>query len=226
MRARAPRSLVFVDPTATNGVTVSTEVQNPRVSGVVFAPHFYPLVPGDASAMRQGLQPWADIGRSWDVPVFLGEFGTSNTNTTTPDYMASTWSAVDALGFAGATEWEYSVTDQLWNSESFSMVRANGDEYPVARSMTRPYARAVAGSSVSQSWDPSKKVFSLSYVPAAGATDISEVRLPAAAFSSPPGGHAPSVKVEGACYDLTTVKGELLLRASPSANKVTLTVGP
>ena len=51
------------------------------------------------------------------------------------------------------TEWEYSVESQEWNDETDSVVAADGTEYPVAQALVRPFARAVAGDGIAQSWD-------------------------------------------------------------------------
>ncbi len=219
MHAEAPEDLVFVDATEIDGVQLSTALENPHVPGVVFAPHYYPILPPTPAQLATGLLAWAKVGAAWNVPVFLGEFGTSNANPEGEAYIASVFGEVDALGFSGATEWEYSVSKELWNSESNTVVAADGTEYPVAQALIRPYARAVAGGSVKQSWDATTKTFTLTYSPASGMTDISEVRLPARAYAS-----APHVVVEGGCYDATTVKGELLLRANAGSRTVTLTV--
>ena len=60
---------------------------DPGVDGVVFAPHYYPLVkppPGDVAC---DLAKWSTIGTSWNRPVFVGEFGTSHDSTTATDDM-------------------------------------------------------------------------------------------------------------------------------------------
>jgi endoglycosylceramidase len=228
MRKQAPHSLVFLDATNLDGVTVTTALENPGIAGVVFAPHYYPIAPGDTATVAKGLAEWSAIGKSWNVPVFLGEFGASNTLATTPAYMASVWSAVDMVGLSGATEWEYSASEDLWNSETDSVVAPDGTEYPVAQSLIRPYARAVAGDAITQSWDTTKRAFALSYAPTTSSTDITEVRLPARTFSANDAGAAGklTVTVEGACYDATSVKGELLLRPLAGAKTVRVTVTP
>jgi endoglycosylceramidase len=221
MRAEAPEDLFFVDGTAIDGVDLTTAITNPGVAGVVFAPHYYPILPPTPSELSTGLATWGKVGASWNVPVFLGEFGTGNTNPKGEAYIASVFGEVDALGFSGATEWEYSVSKELWNSEGNTVVAADGKEYPVVQALIRPYARAVAGDAVKQSWDASKKTFSLSYAPASGTTDVTEVRLPARAY---PSGYR--VALAGGCYDESSVKGELLVRANAGAKTVTLTVTP
>jgi endoglycosylceramidase len=219
MRAEAPDDLVFVDATGIDGVTVTTSIRNPGLAGVVFAPHFYPLASPSPSAVRSELEAWAKVGTAWNVPVFLGEFGTSNTNPGAEPYIASVFGAIDSLGLSGAAEWEYSTSKELWNSETDTVVGPDGTEYPVARALIRPYARAVAGTTITQSWNDAKEQFSLSYAPASGTTDVTEVRLPTRAF---PAGY--TVTLAGGCYDASSVPGEMLVKATAGTEKVTLTL--
>ena len=216
-RAKAPEALIFLDATAIDGVTVSTHVQSPGIAGVVFAPHFYPLGSPAPSEVASELMTWAHIGARWNAPVFVGEFGTSNTNPNAEAYIASVFGAIDDLGLSGGAEWEYSVSKELWNSEMDTVVRPDGTEYPVAQALIRPYARAVAGTGIAQHWDDTKKELSVSYSPSSGGTDVTEVRLPARAF---PMGYA--VALQGACYDATSVEGEMFVKADAGAKRVTL----
>jgi endoglycosylceramidase len=221
MRAKAPDDLVFVDGTELDGVNVSTELVNPHVPGVVFAPHYYPILAPSPEDLAKALGAWQTIGQSWNVPVFLGEFGMTSTKSGAEAYVASVFAGVDSLGWSGATEWEYSASKQLWDSENFSVVGGDGTEQPTARALIRPYARAVAGTAIRQSWDPPSATFSLSYAPAQAGTGVSEVRLPARAY---PSGY--TVSLVGGCYDGSSAKGELLIQPDPGATAVTLKVTP
>ena len=216
IRAAAPTSLVFVDPTGLDGVGASTKMARPVGDGIVFAPHYYPLT-SNPEAVLPGLQRWADVGKQWNVPVFVGEFGATNLLPSTGPYMAGQWAGFDTVGLSG-TEWEYSVATELWNAETDTIVMPDGTEYPViAQAIMRPFARAVAGSGIAQSWDYDGRVFSLSYAPENGG--ITEVQLPARAFDL-----GYSVELEGGCYDVTSAPGRMLLQPDPGATAVTLKV--
>jgi endoglycosylceramidase len=221
MRGLAPLSLVFVDPTGFAGTIVSTELTLPQVPGVVFAPHFYPIGAGNPDNVLSGMQKWATLGATWNVPVFVGEFGISHGSGAAPDYMAAHFAALDATGMSG-TEWEYSVESEEWNSESDSVVAADGTEYPVAQVLVRPFARAVPGEAIAQSWDATSSTFALSFTPstAAGST-VTEVQLPARAY---PGGYG--VTLSGGCYDASSVPGRMLVQADDGATQVALTIAP
>jgi endoglycosylceramidase len=214
MRQLAPQSLVFVEPTGISGSNVSTKLTRPPGDGIVFAPHYYPVreVPDTAET---SLTAWAAVGAAWNVPTFLGEFGISNGGANAVDYVASCLGALDTLGLSG-TAWEYSVAAENWNGETFSFVAADGTEYPVAKALVRPFARAVAGDAIAQSWDPASSTFTLAYVPAAG---ITEVELPARAYPS-----GFDVVLSGGCYDQTSSPGRLLVKADDHATVVSLRV--
>jgi endoglycosylceramidase len=216
MRQAAPQSLVFVEPTGISGANVSTTLERPPGDGIVFAPHYYPVreVPDTAET---NLPAWAAVGAAWNVPTFLGEFGISNTGASAVDYVAACLGALDTLGMSG-TAWEYSVAAEIWNGETFSFVAADGTEYPVAKALIRPFARAVAGDAVAQSWDPASSTFTLAYVATSGVT---EVQLPARAY---PSGY--DVALSGGCYDETSSPGRLLVKADDRARVISLRVTP
>ena len=73
--------------------------------------------------------------------------------------------------------------------------------------------------SKAKGWDPSKKEFSLSYVPSSGATDVTEVRLPARSVAA-----GDAIAVQGGCYDARSVAGEILVKAAAGTKSVVLTV--
>ena len=166
-----------------------------------------------------GIESWASVGAQWNVPVFLGEFGVSHNVDGALDYINAHFAALDALGLGG-TEWEYSVSADSWNSETDGVVASDGTEYPVAQALVRPFARAVAGDSITQAWDPDAGAFTVSYAPSASATtNITEIQLPARAF---PGG--VGVSLSSGCYDTTSVPGRMLVQPGDGATEMTLTI--
>jgi hypothetical protein len=96
------------------------------------------------------------------------------------------------------------------------MVAADGTEYPVVQGVIRPFAEAVAGSAITQSFDTTSGAFDLAFTPVTGITQIS---LPARAF---PSGY--NMTLTGACVDAATVPGELLLQPDSGAAQVSLHV--
>jgi endoglycosylceramidase len=217
LRAAAPSSLVFIDLPGLDGATISTKLQRPQGDGIVFTPHYYAPTTNPQQILS-GMQTWASVGQSWNVPTYVDEFGTSHDDSTSPATMTATFAALDAYGLSGS-EWEYSVSVDSWNEETDSIVAADGGEYPVAQAVIRPYARAVAGSAITQSFDPAARTYTLSFTAAPG---ITEVSVPARLY---PAGLA--VQATGACVDTTSVPGKVLLQSNADAGAtVTFTVGP
>ncbi len=93
---------------------------------------------------------------------------------------------------------------------------ADGTELPVAQALIRPYARAVAGGAIATAFDTTTSTFTLSYAVQPGITAVS---LPARAY---PNGY--DVALEGACYDVTSAPGQMLLQTLPEAELVSLTI--
>jgi endoglycosylceramidase len=212
--AKAPSTLVFVDDSGAAGTLVYTTMNRPS-GNFVFAPHFYPIVNPLPEKVLPLMQTWSELGAKWNVPVWVGEFGMSHTDARAPAYMTAHFAALDTLGLGG-TEWEYSVETQEWNSETDSIVSGNGTEYPVAQAVIRPYARAVAGSRVSQSYSPDTSTFTMTWTPAIGVTEVS---VPVRAYPS-----GTTVSLSQGCYDATSVPGKILVDAEGSPDPVTLTV--
>jgi endoglycosylceramidase len=219
LNADAPGALVFFDPIGVDGVTLATTLSLPAGTGLVFAPHYYQAAALDggtpiAGRVQADIQKWSNQAAQWNVPVFLGEFGVSNPVPDAAAYMTAHFDALDAVGMSG-TEWEYSVSADLWNGEDLSLVRADGTENPVAQAILRPYPRAIAGDGITFSYDAASRAATLQYTPASG---ISEVSVPARAY---PNGYA--VQVTGGCAD-TSQQGRLLVQASPGAATVVVKV--
>src|SRR5208282_202836 len=132
-----------VDPTGFSGTVDATSLGKPTGDGIVFAPHYYPLGgSGKPDEVLPGLRTWMNVGASWNVPTFLGEFGGRNTDPNMPSFMVAHFDAMDALGMSG-TEWEYSASaEDDWNGELDGLVAADGTDLPVAQAILRPFARA------------------------------------------------------------------------------------
>ena len=226
IHAAAPEALVFVDPSGVDSVLLTTSLSRPAGEGFVFAPHYYQpsALDGLTSAperVRLDLQRWANVGKTWNVPVLLGEFGTTNSTPDASGYLTAHFDALDALGMSG-TAWEYSVAKELWNGEDLSLVGGDGVENPMAASIIRPFPRAVAGDSAVVSYDAASRKLELRYVPASSGgsdgTSVTEIALPERAY---PAGY--EVAITGGCFD-RSVPGALLVQADPGAGSVEVTV--
>ncbi len=215
LRARAPSTLLLFEPTGLDGVTVETTLERPMGEGLVFAPHYYQIGVGNGGFVAEELRKWAALATRFGTPLLLGEFGVASDDSAGAIYMRAHFDALDTLQASG-TEWEYSVTAEVWNAEHLSLVDAQGHELPAAAAIVRPYPRAVAGEPSAFAVD-AQGVLSLRYAPAAGTTEIA---TPARAF---PGGR--SVTVEGGCHDDSDPE-RVLVRASPGAGEVVVRIAP
>jgi endoglycosylceramidase len=221
IHAAAPDALIFFDATGVDGTTVETSLALPSGTGLVFAPHYYQYaaLQGDApsvGAVQNAVQRWADQGTTWNVPVLLGEFGASNATPGVPAYIGAHFDALDAVGMSG-TEWEYSVSVDLWNGENLSVVNADGTENPAVQAIVRPYPKAIAGSGVVFSYDAASGAMTLHYTPSTG---VSEVAIPSRAY---PLGY--TVQITGGCADASHAE-VLLVEADPGASSVEVSVTP
>jgi len=172
----APGRLVLVDPTGVDGVLLETAMTLPAGEGIVFAPHYYNgqvaylgQVP-EAVDVMSALAKWKAVGEDWDVPVFVGEFGVAHHVEGAARFMRLHWEALEALGLHG-TQWEYSVTGQSWNTESMSVVDADGAERDVAVELVRAYPSAIAGTLVDWRFDRATRTGELT-LEAAGTTIV------------------------------------------------------
>ncbi len=217
LQAIAPEALVFIDPLGEDGAALQTSLARPAGDGIVFAPHFYPLLDDPTQVVKSLQESWVPVGASWDVPVWVGEFGLSRDATGAEAYLSGVFDAFDQLGLSGSL-WEYSVASEEWNDETDSIVAADGTEYPVAAAVIRPFARAVAADAFTSGFDTTSQTFTLSYAPSGDG--VTEVSLPARAYPS-----GFDVALEGACVD-TSHAGELLIQPTAGAAKVQLTVTP
>jgi endoglycosylceramidase len=219
MRAAAPKSLVFIDTPGLDGTSLTTSLGKPTGDGIVFAPHYYPVSTSNSDPTAD-LAAWQTIGQTWNVPVFVGEFGASHDSPQTAPFAVEVFNALDALSLSG-TEWEYSVESEEWNHEAFSLVAADGGEYPVAKSVQRPYARAVAGSAIAQTFDAASRAFTLTFTPSTTSTRVTEVSIPSALY---PIGY-DSV-VTGGCGAASDSPGRFLIQPTAGATSVSLKITP
>jgi len=216
LQAIDPDALYFLDTNGVEGPAASTVMPRPALDGIVFAPHFYhptiilgpdgPAIEDDAST---GLSGWAAVGDEWDVPVLIGEFGVPIGREGGADWIASHYDAFDALGLHG-TIWEYSVSTDVWNEESLSIVYATGGETELVEPMARPYLKAVAGE-VSELTVTSERLAATW----SGEIDgISEIALPSRSWAD------ATVTADGGC--VAQVEGRTFVRAT--SEEVTLDV--
>ncbi|HZS36888.1 MAG TPA: cellulase family glycosylhydrolase [Polyangia bacterium] len=219
LRAGAPKTLLFFDAPGVEAAISSTNIGLPDGGGWVFAPHYYQPTAvllggdGDPDQVAAGIAGWANYGKTWNIPVFIGEFGAAHDSADTATFLNAHWDAFDSMNLSG-TEWEYSQAAEGWNSENFGMVAADGTEYPIVDAIARPYARALSGDGAQASYDGGSKTWSLAFTADGG---VSEIALPSRTFAK-----GADVQLSSGCID-DTHAGVLLVQASAP---VTLKIKP
>jgi len=179
-----PRYLVFADicPLENTGLWNSKRPR-PKISNLVFAPHYYNLGTFGVSSgperqratMRQGLEKHQAQSRSWDAPMVVTEYGISPLFKTAPQYITALYSLFDELQLSG-TFWEASMSATIWNQENTSLFEPDGSVRPGTPFLDRPYPRAVAGTIQAFSFQPESGAFELTWTegpnPSSGPTEI------------------------------------------------------
>ncbi len=187
IREVAPDAPIFFDATGADALSCTTGLARPDGEGFVFAPHFYaPEVilegrwEGDVKSIRP-LRRWAELGREWNVPVLLGEFGVTPRAQGCDRYVRANYDALDEHRMH-ATLWECSTTEDDWNDEGMSVLGPGGSEGPTVAELVRPYPLAVAGQLTSFRFDAERNEGELRYVARAGG--LTEIVLPERRFPS------------------------------------------
>jgi len=230
IRAVAKDTLIFVDPTGLDGVSGDTALERPVGDGIVFAPHYYnPLaisgtgVP-EAAIVDEVLAKWQAVGRAWNVPVLIGEFGLPAATPDANQFLRANWDAFDRLGLHG-TQWEYSVTGDKWNAESMSLVDSDGSERAIALELVRAYPVAVSGELARWSFERTTSIAEIAFVvanPSDSPARPTLVAVPAALYGS----RAPHVEVDGDACTRWDAERQLLVIGGSGAVRVRISPEP
>ncbi len=219
VRDTAPEAMLFFDGTGLDAVTARTALELPAGGNLVFAPHFYDVTVfagGETSVdVSDGYAAWAEVGRGWDVPVLVGEFGIPHDRDAASEYVVANYDGLDADLLHG-TYWEYSASADLWNHENLGVVEADGTERPnLVDGIIRAYPQAIDGELVSWEFDAGSGATRLVF----DATEdgVSELVLPTRVF-----GGEPVLSGSGACVDL---QGQVLL-IRPTSDRVVVEASP
>ncbi len=154
IQAEHPSALLFIEGQLTTNAGVQTRLPRLPVANLVYAPHYYKPLPivlgrwyGVERHIDRAFVNMTTLAESWNVPLFLGEFGMPADVENTGDYMTAVYDRLDAFLASGA-QWNYTPTwtEQArdgWNSENFNILDRSG----AARSnfRPRPYPRLTAG---------------------------------------------------------------------------------
>lgn len=152
LRENDPDAVLFVSPGAVTSAGSQTTMPRPTFTNFAYAPHYY-----DAAVTQ--LHRWfggslaGPIGRmatqakSWDVPLFVGEFGGPAEGANMPAYIDEFYAQLDA-SLASSAQWTFAAhwhpeKKDGWNLEDFSIRDSRGALRPTYR--VRPYPARIAG---------------------------------------------------------------------------------
>lgn len=192
----------------------------PEGEGLIYAPHMYDagLISGEAYIGNQPevhMASLAAFARAEGLAALIGEFGYGDGAPGGEMWLTRLTDALDAERVSG-TLWEYSQSEELWNEEDLSLVRADGSERDIVDVYVRPWLRAVAGTAPVFAWDAGAGTGVASWTADGGVT---EVVLPSRRF---PGGPS-ELSLEtvagpaGACHTIDLERGEVRVQAPAGA---------
>jgi hypothetical protein len=151
---------------------------------LVFGAHWYDAlytmfgVGPDKDERRARLKEIVDLGRGWDVPVWIGEYGGVQTaSAETVPHLKEDMDSVEEL-CVGAALWTYNPTDVDWNLEGTSLVSPGGGERPHVSAVVRPYPDRIAGTPAALSFDAAQGLFSFSFQAEPGVSGPTEIVVP------------------------------------------------
>lgn len=199
----------------------------PEGSNLVYAPHMYDagLIMGMTSfgmMPEPFLDDIADYAAAEGLAVLIGEFGYGHGAVGGEEWLDRALDHLDARRL-GATLWECSQNEALWNEEDLSVLTPEGAERPALDVFVRPYLRAVAGAESAFAWDGTTATATWT-----AAEGVTEIALPTRRFA------AATLAVElttlsgpeGACFTLDQAGGELRVQAPAGARvEVRVTAG-
>jgi endoglycosylceramidase len=220
VRESAPHWVAFVEPSSTRALGFASKLEPFASADVVYAPHLY-----DVSAESTGMfdpshanalvETAADLQRDADhlgTPMWIGEYGGQGTDPQIAAYIGAVYDGVSAVG-AGAMTWAYD------KGGGYSLLDAQGQEVaPLVAAVVRPAPALVAGRPTSWTFDPSSKVFELTWRPDASITAPTVILAPARLY---PNGvnvecGACTVELAGNEVRVTAVTGDpAVARVSP-----------
>ena len=155
IRSVHPDAILFVEGhVTTNGGAIQTGLPRPMFDNFAYSPHFYDALVlvthtylGLTTATDIGFDTMATKATEWNVPLFIGEFGTHGDTFGAADYMDLQYARMDERLASGA-QWNFTpgwdaVDKDGWNDEDLSITDDVGAIRPNWR--VRPYPRRVAG---------------------------------------------------------------------------------
>lgn len=186
-------SWVFIEPTPIVGEGLPTGLGAISGERVAYAPHFYSTAQeygGDYDPALGWVERYEEAVSLYPaeqrMPVVVGEWGPMDSTTpNAPVYFR------DIL--ASMSRFSSGWTAYVWcYGGGYCALDPSGEFNENKDATVQPYAAAVAGTSISRSWDPDARTFRLRFRPA-GRGGVTELRVPGGP-TSPAGGWRVDVR--------------------------------
>lgn len=154
IRAEDPTAIMFLEGHVSTNTGLQTRLPRPEFDNVAYAPHYYkpPVVltaswRGGTATIDLAFSHMNSKSASWNVPLFLGEFGAPADASNGGDYVSYLYDRLDDT-FASGAQWNYTPgwnarDKDGWNNENFNILAPSGCLLPSFR--LRPFPRCVAG---------------------------------------------------------------------------------
>jgi endoglycosylceramidase len=152
LRAQDPDALLFVSPQAFTSSGPDTQLPAMTFGNYVYSPHYYDagLVINhswDGTLPSNAVNQMVARAASWDVPVFIGEFGGPASATNVSGYVDAFYNELNS-GLLSAAQWTFAahwdpVKKDGWNVEDFSVV--DDQQRTRLNFRVRPYIARVPG---------------------------------------------------------------------------------
>jgi len=189
IRAHDADAVLFVSPGALTSAGVATTLPRPSFDNFVYSPHYYDAAVSQlhswlGTSLAEPVRVMVDQAKTWNVPLFLGEFGAPADGLRSAAYIDKLYTQLDA-SLVSAAQWNYTPhwspqKKDGWNDEDFSIVDDRGRLRPTYR--VRAYPARIAGDAQTffVRYAPQARVeLAWQHEPAAGET---RVFAPAALF--------------------------------------------
>lgn len=152
IRAEDPEPYVFIEPSSTANVGLSTDLSPPDRPRLVLAPHVYPTGletgsgwTGDRALLDDWLEDLRADALDMGLPLAVTELGARPSIDGATRYLDEVYDALDLARY-GALQWDAGRGGYgIWN--------ADGTLSDVGRAIARPHPSRTAGTPIAWSWD-------------------------------------------------------------------------
>jgi len=183
IRQRLPEILIIFEPTTLVSAGLPTFLGPLGLPNLVFGPHWYDPIAFllgtgvDLTGMEKRLEKMVDVARTWEAPVWIGEYGVTTSRTDNIPFLSGQIDLLEEY-FVGSAIWTYNPTDVDWNLENTSFVYPGGSEKPHVNVFVRPYPARIAGTPMEFSFSFETGTLQLTYRADSASTGPTEIVIP------------------------------------------------